>query len=77
MQESGKELLIKKVFSKSNFRNWHEARVLQYIDLYQWHELNNTRITDPQAAAIIFPELEGERVTQDYEQAVKWSIKST
>jgi len=46
----------KKSFSPSKLRNWHESRVLAYIDLKQWLQLNNLQPTEEQIGRIIFPD---------------------
>jgi hypothetical protein len=45
-----------KFISKATFRKWHASRVLAYMDLVKWHELNNSSITDGQAGLIIYPD---------------------
>lgn len=46
----------KRLISDAKVRNWHESRVLPYIDLTHWHRVNELTITDGDAARLIFPD---------------------
>lgn len=48
--------VLKKAISNATFRRWHEARLLQYMDIISWHKLTGTVITDGQAGMILFPD---------------------
>lgn len=45
-----------KRISKTHFRNWHDARILQYLDINQWHRINNLKPKKEEIEMILFPE---------------------
>ena len=45
-----------RIISESEFRNWHEAKILQYMDISHWHELSGLKATQNQIGDILFPE---------------------
>lgn len=42
--------------SSAKMRRWHDKRVIPYLDLVQWHQLNGNKITKHHIAKIIFPD---------------------
>lgn len=46
--------------SNSEFRNWHEARILQYLDVCNWHAENGIKkVKNGELGAIIFSDITG------------------
>jgi len=45
-----------KVITPAKSRQWHEARILQYMDVTQWHRINNLNPTLGQLGLIIYPD---------------------
>jgi len=62
-------------FSESEFRNWHDVKVLQYLDLHRWHKLQKLESTNNQIGEILFPEDTGggagERIRRTMNKHIK------
>lgn len=43
-------------FNSNAFRNWHDARVLAYLDLVAWNGLNGNKVTAKILGDILFPD---------------------
>lgn len=54
-KHTGKQA-FQKLFSEARLRRWHDARVLEYLDLTTWHKNNGMEITQGQIAEVIFPD---------------------
>lgn len=46
----------KHMISRAKSRQWHEARILQYMDVTQWQEINNLKATQGEIGLIIHPD---------------------
>jgi hypothetical protein len=45
-----------KVITPAKSRQWHDARILQYMDVTQWHRINNLNPTSGQIGLILYPD---------------------
>lgn len=43
-------------YSNARIKRWHQFRVLAYIDIKQWHIINDIRCTNGQMALILYPD---------------------
>lgn len=46
----------KGIVTEADFRNWQDARILQYLDVCRWQELNDVEATQNEIGVIIFPD---------------------
>jgi len=63
----------KKVITDSHFRRWHEARILQYMDVRQWHKINN--LTPKNVAVILGSVIYPDNAEGNHESKMKTTRK--
>lgn len=57
-RESGQRILPK-AFGQSKFDDWHQSRLLPYLDLTIWAEIHGLRITNDKIGMALFPDSRG------------------
>jgi len=58
-KESGQRILPKR-FDRSKFDDWHQSRLLPYLDLKLWTEVHGFRMTNDEIGKALFPVSRGD-----------------
>ena len=65
-----------RMITQSEFEKWHEAKILQYLDIRHWLELNELKATSDQIGDILFPENDSGATGERIRRTVKKHIKT-